>query len=64
MWFARSPQIIHSGVMEGLVWLRVPGDIVFALGVVALAIYALKLLGKPPRTRTVPVGDVEPRGAD
>jgi len=64
LWFARSPQIIHSRVMEGLVWLRVPGDIVFALGVVALAIYALKLLGKPPRTRTVPVGDVEPRGAD
>jgi nitric oxide reductase subunit B len=56
LWFARSPAIVHSSVMEGLVWLRVPGDIVFALGVVALAVYALRLLGGPPRTRTVPIG--------
>jgi nitric oxide reductase subunit B len=45
LWFARSAEIIHSGVMEALVWLRVPGDIVFAAGAVALAIYALGLLG-------------------
>ncbi|HXE50565.1 MAG TPA: nitric-oxide reductase large subunit, partial [Ramlibacter sp.] len=32
LWYARSPEIIHSGVMETLVWLRVPGDIVFAGG--------------------------------
>ncbi len=32
LWFARSPEIIHSPVMETLVWLRVPGDIVFAVG--------------------------------
>ena len=30
--------------METLVWLRVPGDIVFAAGSVLLALYALKLL--------------------
>ena len=29
MWYARSPEIIHSKVMETLVWLRVPGDVVF-----------------------------------
>ncbi len=34
LWFARSPEIVHSKVMETLVWLRVPGDIVFALGAV------------------------------
>lgn len=44
LWYARSPEIIHSGVMETLVWLRVPGDIVFAAGSVWLAVYALKLL--------------------
>jgi nitric oxide reductase subunit B len=44
MWFARSPEVIHSHVMETLVWLRVPGDIVFAIGGVLLAVYALKLL--------------------
>jgi nitric oxide reductase large subunit len=30
--------------METLVWLRVPGDIVFAAGSVLLAVYALSLL--------------------
>jgi len=44
MWFARSPEVMHSKVMETLVWLRVPGDLVFALGVVFLALYAWRLL--------------------
>ena len=44
LWYARSPEIIHSKVMETLVWLRVPGDIVFAAGAVFLALYAFRLL--------------------
>ncbi|HJV01227.1 MAG TPA: nitric-oxide reductase large subunit [Burkholderiaceae bacterium] len=44
MWFARSPEVIHSSVMETLVWLRVPGDIVFALGTLALALFAWRLM--------------------
>ncbi len=43
LWFARSPEIIHSYVMETLVWLRVPGDIVFGLGAFFLAFFALRL---------------------
>jgi nitric oxide reductase subunit B len=31
--------------METLVWLRVPGDVVFAAGAVLLALYAARLLG-------------------
>jgi nitric oxide reductase subunit B len=45
LWFARSPEIVHSGIMETLVWLRVPGDVVFAAGAVLLALYAARLLG-------------------
>ncbi|MCK6370149.1 MAG: nitric-oxide reductase large subunit [Gammaproteobacteria bacterium] len=48
LWYARSPEIVHSAVMEFLVWMRVPGDIVFALGALALAAYVLKLLGLRP----------------
>jgi len=48
LWYARSPEIVHSPVMEALVWLRVPGDIVFALGVLCLALFALRL---PLKTR-------------
>jgi len=62
LWLARAPAIVHSGVMETLVWLRVPGDIVFAIGAGFLAVYALKLLGRPPREEAVPAG--QPHGAD
>jgi len=44
LWYARSAEVVHSGVMETLVWLRVPGDIVFAAGGLFLGAYALRLL--------------------
>jgi nitric oxide reductase subunit B len=47
LWYARSPEIIHSALMRALVWLRVPGDIVFAAGGLFLAAYAWRLLRKP-----------------
>jgi len=47
LWYARSAEIVHSRVMETLVWLRVPGDIVFAAGGLLLGAYALKLLRRP-----------------
>ncbi|HET9578583.1 MAG TPA: nitric-oxide reductase large subunit [Usitatibacter sp.] len=51
LWYARSPEVIHSRIMEAFVWLRVPGDVVFAFGAAFLAVYALRLLvtkpGKP-----------------
>ncbi|MBA2919984.1 nitric-oxide reductase large subunit [Sphingomonas sp. MAH-20] len=43
-WYARSPEIVHGPVMETLVWMRVPGDIVFSVGPVLLAVFMLKLL--------------------
>jgi nitric oxide reductase subunit B len=50
LWYARSPEIIHSTTMTTLVWLRVPGDIVFAAGVLILALFALRLLGRAAPT--------------
>jgi nitric oxide reductase subunit B len=49
LWFARSPEVIHSTWMETFVWLRVPGDIVFAAGAVLLSVYVLRLLRRPAR---------------
>jgi len=57
LWYARSPDVIHSDVMETLVWLRVPGDIVFAAGSVFLAVYALYLLRRTS-TRQAPIGAI------
>jgi nitric oxide reductase subunit B len=48
MWFARSPEVIHSTFMETMVWLRVPGDIVFAIGCVFLGLFAVRLIGRNP----------------
>ena len=63
LWYARSPAVVHSPFMETLVWLRVPGDIVFALGAACLAIYALRLLRRAeapvvqPHVVAAPAGD-------
>ena len=46
LWYARSVEIVQSPLMHALVWLRVPGDIVFALGVLCLGVFALRLLGR------------------
>lgn len=35
-WYARSEEIVRGPVMETLVWLRVPGDVLFACGALAL----------------------------
>jgi nitric oxide reductase subunit B len=37
--YARSPDVIHSPVMEALVWARVPGDLVFGIGALAFAAF-------------------------
>ena len=56
VWFARSPEFVHSTLMESFVWLRVPGDIVFAMGTLFLALFAGRLLAadqeKPAIGRT------------
>ncbi len=39
---ARSAETIHSPVMQALVWARVPGDIVFGIGALAFATFALQ----------------------
>jgi nitric oxide reductase subunit B len=45
-WYARSAEFMHSEMMESLVWARVPGDIVFGIGVFALAGFVISLYTK------------------
>lgn len=54
MWYARSADFMQSPEMRLLKWLRVPGDVIFALGVLGVAVYVLggKLKRRnPPETR-------------
>lgn len=60
LWYARSAEIVHSPVMETLVWLRVPGDVLFAIGAGFLALYALRLLGRGKGPERLPVTGAEP----
>ena len=46
LWYARSADVIRSDFAETLVWLRVPGDVVFAFGCLFLAFFAYQLLFK------------------
>lgn len=59
LWYARSPEIVHSTVMETLVWLRVPGDVLFAIGAGFLALYAYRLL-RPGKGRGQLAAGAEP----
>lgn len=56
MWFARSPEVIHSPLVEALVWMRVPGDIVFGVGAFTLAAFAARLVfaARKPREASEP----------
>jgi len=46
-WFARSTEFLDTPLMQGLRWMRAPGDILFALG--ALALVAFVLTVRPRR---------------
>ncbi|MBE9241684.1 nitric-oxide reductase large subunit [Synechocystis salina] len=38
-WYARSAEVIGSPWMQWTVWLRIPGDIVFTLGAIAIVVF-------------------------
>lgn len=61
LWYARSPEIVHSTVMETLVWMRVPGDVLFAIGAGFLALYAFRLI-RPGKGRTELAAGTRPAG--
>jgi nitric oxide reductase subunit B len=43
LWYARTAEFMHQPLMEMFVWLRMPGDIVFSLGPILLAVFVMKL---------------------
>ena len=48
-WYARSAEFMSKPIIELLVWMRVPGDTIFAAGAVLLAWFALRLWIRPTR---------------
>lgn len=59
-WYARSPEFMQSGPMQTLRWMRVPGDVLFAVGAALLGWFVLGLLtghsyqNAPDSTESIP----------
>ncbi|MXR69813.1 nitric-oxide reductase large subunit [Shewanella sp. JBTF-M18] len=57
-WFARSPEVIHSPLVETLVWMRVPGDVIFGAGGLFLGAFLFDIIKKAIGAKgTGPVAD-------
>lgn len=48
-WYARSAEFMQQPLVDLLVWLRVPGDTIFAIGALALAVFVVGLWVFPRR---------------
>ena len=48
-WYARSAEFMQQPVIDFLVWIRVPGDIIFSFGALTLAWFVLGLWFRPQR---------------
>jgi nitric oxide reductase subunit B len=52
-WYARSAEFLQQPIMQLLVWLRVPGDVIFSIGAGLLAVFVAKLWLGRTRQETV-----------
>jgi nitric oxide reductase subunit B len=53
-WYARSAEFLQTPTMQTLRWLRVPGDTLFAIGILAMGWFKLGLLRGTPSPRINP----------
>jgi nitric oxide reductase subunit B len=52
---ARSAEFMQQPIIELLVWLRVPGDVIFSVGALTLAWFVFRLWVAPRAAAPVPV---------
>lgn len=67
-WFARSPEVIHSSLVETLVWNRVWGDVAFGVGGLLIAYFMFGLIkgaigNRKTRQVSVDGASIEPERA-
>jgi nitric oxide reductase subunit B len=48
-WYARSAELMQTPLIQTLVWMRVPGDMLFSLGALSIAWFVLRLWIAPKR---------------
>ncbi len=52
-WYARSAEFMQQPIIQTLVWMRVPGDVIFSAGAVALAWFVFRLWLAPKKAGEV-----------
>ena len=55
-WYARSAEFMQKPIVEILIWMRMPGDIIFSVGALALCWFVLRLW-IAPRREVAAIGD-------
>jgi nitric oxide reductase subunit B len=56
-WYARSAEFLQRPIVDMIVWMRVPGDVIFSVGALALSWFVLRLwIGRRKVRDTVPAG--------
>ena len=60
-WFARSEHFMQQPIIELLIWMRVPGDVIFSIGAVLFTWFVVRLWVLPKRDTTFAPG-VRPVG--
>ena len=58
-WYARSAEFMQKPLIQTLVWMRVPGDMIFSVGALSIAWFVLRLWIAPKRAV-----DALPEGAE
>jgi nitric oxide reductase subunit B len=48
-WYARSAEFMQQPLIDFLVWMRVPGDIIFSVGALTLTWFVVRLWVRPRR---------------
>ncbi|MCK9512351.1 MAG: nitric-oxide reductase large subunit [Pigmentiphaga sp.] len=57
-WYARSAEFMQQPIVDFLVWMRVPGDVVFSIGALLLVWFVLQLWLRP-KTENADAGAME-----
>ena len=52
-WYARSAEFMQKPIVEMLIWMRMPGDVLFSIGALALAWFVLRLWIAPKREAAI-----------
>jgi len=55
-WYARSAEFMQQPIVDLLIWMRMPGDVIFSVGAVTLAWFVLRLWIGPRRDESLPRG--------